>query len=72
MKTVKFYLCFLIIAFVSPTWTCVLAEKTSDILFYVSSEGNDAQTGTSVDKPFATLQKARDAIRELKKEGELR
>ncbi len=72
MKSVKFFLCLLIIALVLPTWTSVLAEQAADIVFYVSPEGSDSQAGTSLDKPFATLQKARDAIRELKKEGELR
>ncbi|MFD0618695.1 Ig-like domain-containing protein [Paenibacillus sp. GCM10027629] len=33
--------------------------------FYIAKNGNDANSGT-MDAPFATLEKARDAIRELK------
>ncbi len=36
--------------------------------FHVSPQGDDAQPGTS-EKPFATLERARDAIREIKKTG---
>lgn len=38
---------------------------------YVSPEGNDSWTGNSVGKPFATIQRARNAIREMKKKGPL-
>ncbi len=38
--------------------------------FFVAPEGNDAADG-SVTRPFATLSRARDAIRELKKKGPL-
>ncbi len=72
MKSVTFFHCLLIIALVLPTWTSVMAEQAADIVFYVSPEGSDSQAGTSIDKPFATLQKARDAIRTLKQEGELK
>jgi hypothetical protein len=39
--------------------------------FYVATNGNDSNPGTLV-KPFATLERARDAIRELKKSGPLK
>jgi hypothetical protein len=38
---------------------------------YVASNGNDANAGTSA-RPFATLERARDAIRDLKQVGALR
>ncbi len=38
--------------------------------FYVSTAGSDQNPGTLA-KPFATLERARDAIRELKKQGQL-
>jgi len=39
------------------------------MVFFVSKEGDDANPGTE-DKPFATLKRARDAIRALKREQE--
>ena len=46
--------------------------------FYVATNGNDAWSGKlaapnaeSSDGPFATLQRARDAIRAVKAQGEL-
>lgn len=39
-------------------------------IIYVAQNGNDENVGT-VDKPFATLEKARDTIREKKKNGTL-
>lgn len=51
---------------------CSAAETTAD--FYVSPQGSDAWSGTLAepngkksDGPFATLERARDAVRELKK-----
>ena len=38
--------------------------------FYIAPNGNDANPGNQA-KPFATLEHARDAIRELKKSGPL-
>ncbi|MFC2112863.1 hypothetical protein ACFLTA_06295, partial [Bacteroidota bacterium] len=43
----------------------VLAN-TDEITFYVSPQGNDSWTGESIDKPFASIQRARDVIREMK------
>jgi hypothetical protein len=39
--------------------------------FHVSPNGNDTNTGTQA-KPFATLERARDAVRELKQAGPLK
>ncbi len=72
MKTLKIIICFIIIVFVMPSWASLKAEKAAEIEFYVSPEGSDSQDGTSVDKPFATLCRARDAIRALKLGGELK
>ena len=47
-------------------------------LLYVATDGNDAWSGTlpepngqKTDGPFATLERARDEIRKLKKQGRL-
>lgn len=45
-----------------------LAVKPAE--FYVASDGNDKHPGTKA-KPFASLERARDAIRDLKTSGEL-
>ena len=45
--------------------------NAEEIAFYVSTEGNDKWAGNSISKPFATIQKARDVIREIKKQGGL-
>jgi hypothetical protein len=72
MKSAITILCLLVILFAMPSWPALKAEKASGIVFYVSPEGSDSQAGTSADKPFATLQKARDAIRALRERGELK
>lgn len=36
---------------------------------YVSPDGNDTWTGDNLNKPFKTVQKARDIIRQMKKDG---
>ena len=53
-------------------------DQPEEIVFYISTEGNDAWSGTlaepnqdGADGPFATLGKARDAIRHLKTQGPL-
>jgi hypothetical protein len=48
-----------------------IIANTSEITFYVSPSGNDSWTGESIDKPFATIQRARDVIREMKKKSGL-
>ena len=50
---------------------CRAAETNAD--FYVSTRGSDSWSGSSTpnaqgtDGPFATLERARDAVRDLKK-----
>ncbi len=51
-------------------------EEEKGVTFYVSTDGNDEWSGKLAeangdrsDGPFATLQKARDAVRALKEEG---
>lgn len=49
----------------------ILGADASEVTFYVSqSSGNDLNPGT-VGKPFLTIDRARDAIRELKNRNEL-
>jgi len=45
----------------------MLTANADEFNYYVSPGGNDSWSGESIDKPFASVQKARDAIRELKK-----
>jgi len=53
------------------TLSCVAALMTAaalcraDVSFYVATNGDDANPGTK-DKPFATLERARDAVRQSK------
>ena len=49
----------------------LLATVATAADLYVSPTGSDANVGTQ-EKPLATLQRARDAIRELKAAGPLR
>ncbi|MFC1738773.1 right-handed parallel beta-helix repeat-containing protein [Planctomycetota bacterium] len=42
-----------------------------EIALYVSPSGNDSWAGNTIDKPFATIQRARDAIRSMKKRSGL-
>ncbi|HDY89381.1 MAG TPA: right-handed parallel beta-helix repeat-containing protein [bacterium] len=46
--------------------------RANEIFLYVSPEGSDSSAGESIGEPFATIQKARDAIRQMKKEGTLK
>ncbi|MFC1739622.1 right-handed parallel beta-helix repeat-containing protein [Planctomycetota bacterium] len=48
-----------------------LLADADEIALYVSPEGNNSWSGDSIDKPFVTIQKARDAIRSMKKESGL-
>ena len=55
-----------------------VGESASELRFYVATNGNDAWSGklpepnaTSTDGPFATLERARDAIRKMKQDGGL-
>ncbi|MCK5617457.1 right-handed parallel beta-helix repeat-containing protein [Candidatus Pacearchaeota archaeon] len=49
----------------------VSMADADEIALYVSPSGNDSWAGDNIDKPFATLQKARDAIRAMKKKDGL-
>ncbi len=58
-------------------FSITLAAESDSIHFYISPDGNDNWSGQLVspkpdtsDGPFATIQRARDAIRELKLAGE--
>ncbi len=59
-------------------WTITLFADEAELSLYVSTMGNDSWSGQlpssntqGSDGPFATLEKARDAIRGLKKSGKL-
>ena len=53
------------------TWMlCCVASTVSATDYYVSPSGDDANPGTA-DRPFATLSRARDAIRRQKQNGPL-
>ncbi len=57
-------------ALLAPTailLSCLTIQATD---FYVARDGKDTQPGTA-DQPFATLTRARDAIRQLKQAGPL-
>ena len=55
--------CFMCVFFV-VLYGCI-AQQTKGTAFYVALSGNDDNPGTET-KPFATLDRARDAIREYK------
>jgi hypothetical protein len=48
-----------------------LTANADEFSFYVSPKGNDSWSGDRIERPFATIQRARDAIRELKNIQEL-
>lgn len=61
----------LAIATISAMSVPVMAAKEKDITeIYVATNGSDSGTG-SIGSPFATLDKARDYLRELKKSGSI-
>ena len=55
-----------VVLFLSLTFACNYSDKEE---FYISPGGNDSNEGT-IEKPFLTLEKARDAIR-LMKQGKI-
>ena len=64
----------LLLGLVAGTFLNGAAATRPPARFYVSSDGNDAWSGTlrepaTEDGPFATLTRARDAVRELIKAG---
>ena len=50
---------------------CVSVADAAGRALYVSTEGNDSWSGDNIDKPFATLERARGEMRRLKREGGL-
>ena len=62
--------CRILVIVILAALICSYANA-EEIAFYVSTEGNDSWTGDSTDRPFVTIQKARDAIRAIKKRGPL-
>ncbi|GIP34195.1 X2-like carbohydrate binding domain-containing protein [Paenibacillus sp. J2TS4] len=56
------------ILIVSGQGHSVMAEVNAAVHLYVAKDGNDANDG-SLDQPFATLERARDAVREMKSGG---
>ncbi|MCC6443435.1 MAG: right-handed parallel beta-helix repeat-containing protein [Armatimonadetes bacterium] len=58
-------ICFLILMYSSVAWPAQAA-----ITFRVSPGGNDSHSGSRA-RPFATLERARDTVRSLKKAGRL-
>lgn len=56
------------VTLVAAFWLATTVASAAD--FYVAPCGNDAQPGTA-DRPFATLVRARDAVRGLKAKGPL-
>jgi hypothetical protein len=45
----------------------LFSATPKEYAFYVSPDGDDGASGTGLVRAFATIQRARDAIRELKK-----
>ena len=60
--------CLLVIALFATGGIAMAAPART--MLYVSPTGSDAASGTK-DAPFATLQRARDEVRSLKKAGKL-
>lgn len=51
-----------------PMLKSTLLPASTEADFYVAVNGNDKALGTSTKQPFATLTRARDAVRQLKKQ----
>ncbi len=48
-----------------------IAESNDTLSFYISPDGDDSNEGIDMDQPLASLEGARNAIRTIKKRGEL-
>lgn len=72
MRTFKTFLFTLLVVTMTSSWSPPKALSEAEITFYISPEGSDSQSGTNMEQAFATLEKARDAIRTLKKNGGLK
>ena len=57
----------MLLQFVSVSAATIEDNRT---ILYVAVDGNDSADG-SINNPFATIKRARDEIRELKKNGEI-
>lgn len=57
----------LMAGFVEPVKTVVSSKAD----FYVATDGDDKSVGTSVDQPFATLARARDAVKQTKSDKDI-
>ena len=55
----------LLIGILYASTSCSDTASKNEIAFFVSTDGSDTDDGTSANKPFATLEKARNAIRDL-------
>ena len=62
----RFLLCGFVFTLVLHT-TAGAPAKADGETFYVATDGADSNPGTK-EQPFATLAKARDAVREIKKQ----
>ena len=54
----------------SPVAAASVMKISTDVVYFVATDGNDNNPGSS-DKPFASLEKARDVIRAAKEGGSL-
>ena len=62
---------YAIVVLMALLLACACGGRTDrEIALYVDANGNDAAAGTE-SKPFATIARARDAVRELKSAGKL-
>jgi hypothetical protein len=61
---------FFLLLLVQAAASSGVPGRNANVIFYVSPSGDDSAPG-SMERPFATLTKARDAIRELKEAGRL-
>ena len=70
----KYFKCYLIVIFALVTFilcSVITAANAEELAIYVSPNGNDSWKGDSIESPFATIQRARDAIRVIKKKSGL-
>ncbi len=70
-RTARYAISASLCAIVSILILCTGANAASGHTFFVSPAGDDTAQGTDIDQPFRTLERARDAIRELKQGGDL-
>ena len=68
VSMIKRYMCcvYILSLFIGASHVGVSA---ADFKYFVSPDGNDLWNGTNIDQPFATIQKARDIIRNVNKQG---